>query len=302
MSRSDAHLRTKPRVKNALARPISVAKKEALASAQFGEWVEAIGRVSLRKEMHERHSDIIIVGTEKYRCVVTKKLYPKSGSAPHVAKLKGPARHIVMWKGPAQHVGRVKGSTQHIVGLKGSASHVVGWRKDRTTRSVVVMYTLERVGPASSRESGRQQAAPAVSDAAFDPTPRTKAILKGVEIAQDDLRMSGGTFDEEQVRQLLQSESKFEIEKEVRDKKLLAVPGPHGRLRFPAIQFNEDGTVVGGLAAVQKALPTENGFAVLNFLIHRDSRLGNQSPIDYLKRGKIAPVVELARGFGEQGA
>jgi hypothetical protein len=141
-----------------------------------------------------------------------------------------------------------------------------------------------------------------VGEAAFALAPRAKAILKGIEIAQNDLRESGGAFDREEVTRLLQGISTEELEKEVRAGGLLTVRGPQGELRFPAIQFNDDGAVVDGLGAVQKALPAKNGFAVLNFLTNRDAGIENRRPIDLLKSGEVALAIDLARRYGEQGA
>jgi uncharacterized protein (DUF2384 family) len=67
-------------------------------------------------------------------------------------------------------------------------------------------------------------------------------------------------------------------------------------------QFNDDGSVVEGLHAVQDAMATRNGYAVLNFLVNPATQLGNRKPIDLLKQGEIERVVEAAAGVGEQGA
>jgi len=59
---------------------------------------------------------------------------------------------------------------------------------------------------------------------------------------------------------------------------------------------------VAGLKAVREALPTENPWAVLNFLVRRDSRLDGRGPIDLLRDGQVDVVLQAARGMGEQGA
>lgn len=142
----------------------------------------------------------------------------------------------------------------------------------------------------------------AISESAFAPGPRAKAALKGIEIAKDDLRNSGGSYDLEQVRRLMHGVSRQRIDKRVREGSLLAVPGPSSKRHYPAVQFKDDGTVVEGLQAVREALPTKNGFAILNFLIHPDRRLAKRKPIDLLKAGEVDLVVEAARRLGEQGA
>jgi hypothetical protein len=141
-----------------------------------------------------------------------------------------------------------------------------------------------------------------LNEAAFAPGPKARAVLKGREIAEEDLRSSGGSYDLEQVRRLLHDISRQRIDSRVREGSLLAVPGPSNKRYYPAVQFKDDGTVVDGLQLVQEALPTKNGYMILNFLIHGDSRLDGRKPIDLLKAGQVDLVVEAAQRFGEQGA
>ena len=75
----------------------------------------------------------------------------------------------------------------------------------------------------------------------------------------------------------------------------MAVPGPSNRRRYPTIQFIREG-VVPGLKEVQAALPTRNPWAVLNFLIRADDRLGCRKPIEILGQGDVDRVVAAARG------
>jgi hypothetical protein len=154
----------------------------------------------------------------------------------------------------------------------------------------------------ASHPETRVEREPSIAVSAFAPSFRAKAVLKGVEIAREDLLCSGGTYDLEQVRTLLHGVSRQSIEARVRKGSLLAVPGPSNRRRYPVVQFDADGKVVEGLSAVQEALPTKNGFAVLNFLIHPDNRLGGRKPIDLLKAGEAELAVEAARRYGEAGA
>ncbi len=143
---------------------------------------------------------------------------------------------------------------------------------------------------------------PPISEAAFAPSSRAKAVLRGVEIAREDLRSSGGTYDLEQVRSLLHGESRESVDARVRGGSLLAVPGPRNERYYPVVQFKGNGEVIEGLSAVQEALPTKNGFAVLNFLIHPDERLDGRKPIDLLRAGEVGLAVEAARRYAELGA
>jgi hypothetical protein len=141
-----------------------------------------------------------------------------------------------------------------------------------------------------------------VDASAFEPSSRAKALLKGVQIAQGDLKESGGAYDLDQVRVLMNGISRQMVDRKVREGSLLAVPGPSNRRSYPTVQFTSDGTVVRGLKAVQQALPTENPWAVLNFLVRPDPRLNGRKPIDLLKASEIDLVVDAARRVGQQGS
>jgi hypothetical protein len=137
---------------------------------------------------------------------------------------------------------------------------------------------------------------------AFKPDARARALLEGHRMAQEDLRASGGTYDLDQVRSLLRGISRQAVDKRVQEGSLLAVPGPSNRRSFPTVQFTPDGRIVDGLRSVQKALSTRNPWMVLNFLVRPDQRLNGRKPIDVLKKGGVALVVEAAGRMGQQGA
>jgi hypothetical protein len=143
--------------------------------------------------------------------------------------------------------------------------------------------------------------AASIARSAFEPDARARAMLRGVEIAESDLAAAGGAFDLQQLQRLLHGLSRQRIERRVREGTLLAVVGPSNRRRYPTIQFNRDGTVVEGLKEVRDALNFESPWSVLNFLVHPDDRLNNRRPIDLLRAGDIAPVLESARRVGVQG-
>jgi nucleoid DNA-binding protein len=135
---------------------------------------------------------------------------------------------------------------------------------------------------------------------AYAPSARAMALLRGKEIVESDLKESGGSYTLQHVETLL-GISRQAINDRVRDGTLLAVPGPHGRRRYPVVQFTADGTLP-GLEDVLKSLPSANGWFRLNFLIRPDARLGGRRPIDLLRESKIDPVVMAAAAVGVQGA
>jgi hypothetical protein len=154
------------------------------------------------------------------------------------------------------------------------------------------------------RPSRPKQPAPAkpreIDETAFAPGARAKAMLRGVEIAEADLRDSGGAFELEDVQKLLHGVSRQSVEKKVREGALLAVPGPSNRRRYPTMQF-ADGALLPGLKKVQAALPTRNGWSVLNFLVHPNNLLEQRRPIDLIKAGEVDVVVKAAARTGEMG-
>ena len=131
---------------------------------------------------------------------------------------------------------------------------------------------------------------------------RARAILRGLEIARNDLKQAGGAFTLDEVRALLGGVSRQRVDQLVKQGKLLAVPGPNNARCYPTVQFNDDGCLIKGLADVLEKLPTRNSWAILCFLIHADPQLGGVSPLDMLRRDQIATAVAAAARMGEAGA
>lgn len=179
---------------------------------------------------------------------------------------------------------RARGQTKYRTRLKGEPA------------SPTALCSTSR--PIAEKASNRR----AIAASAYTPGPRARAVLRGVEIAQEDLRKSGGAYDLGQVRRLLHGASRQAVESLISNGRLLVVPGPNNEARFPAVQFKDDGGVVAGLGETQSALATKNAFAILNFLVSPDTRLDGRKPIDLLRAGAIERVVEAARRVGEQGA
>jgi hypothetical protein len=171
-------------------------------------------------------------------------------------------------------------------------------RKDATRFGVI----REIVAGTATATVSRKSMSAVINEEAFKPDARSQALLEGVRIAQEDLREAGGAYDLKQVRLLMQGVSRQAIDKRIQEGSLLSVPGPSNRRSYPTLQFNRDGTIVAGLKAVRKALPSSNPWIILNFLARPDDRLDGRKPIDVLKAGDVELVVEAARRLGNQGA
>jgi hypothetical protein len=155
-------------------------------------------------------------------------------------------------------------------------------------------------GARSSPNQGTSDSA-VVPATAFVPDARGRAILRGVEFSHADLVDAGGAYNLEQARQVLRGISRQAIDKKVKEGSILAVPGPSNRRAYPTFQFNADGSVVAGLKEVQEVLPTQNPWAVLNFLTNPQDALAGARPIDELRAGALPKVLAAAKGLGEQG-
>lgn len=203
--------------------------------------------------------------------------------------MKGdPTKALAGFKLPADaRVAIISGRPESVRAIKASV-------RGRVARVTEVVEQVPR--------SSVSERKPVVDKSAFQPDARSRAMLEGVRIAQEDLREAGGAYDLDQVRTLMRGVSRQAIDKRVQDGSLLAVPGPSNRRSYPTLQFNRDGTVVPGLKAVREALQTSNSWTVLNFLAHPDARLGERRPIELLRSGQLELVLEAARRHGEQGA
>lgn len=153
-----------------------------------------------------------------------------------------------------------------------------------------------RSGKAGVANVGRSVAADA-----YEPSASAKAVLRGISYGEADLKAAGGTFGVDEVRTLFRGISRQAVDKKVAEGYLLAVPGPGGRRRFPAMQFTADGSVVKGLKQVQSALGFSSPWSVLNFLVNDHDLLDDGKPIDALRRGDVGRVVEAAKRSGVQG-
>ena len=181
------------------------------------------------------------------------------------------------------------------------------WVERSKIQPVVKSTTKKRVRDLSRIEPSAARAVPKSTGdkiepvaSAHEPSARARALLRGKEICENDLRVNGGSFTLAQVESFL-GISRQAIDKKVQDDALLAVPGPQRRRRYPVAQFIGDGTVP-GLQDVLKNLPSANGWFRFHFLTNTDSHLGGRRPIDLLMEGEIDPVVRAAKAVGVQGA
>ncbi len=169
----------------------------------------------------------------------------------------------------------------------------------KALESELLKPVAPEVVPIEARRGPRKPAHKRINVEAFEPGAKARALLRGIEIAEKDLRAAGGTYELAEVEQLLNI-SRQAIAKKVDEGALLAVPGPGNRRRYPAVQFTQGGTLP-GLREVLAALPGRNAWYQLNWLVNPDPRIENRTPAQLLEAGDVATAVAAARAQGEQG-
>lgn len=130
--------------------------------------------------------------------------------------------------------------------------------------------------------------------------PLSTARLRGLRARNRLLEARGGTVGSREVGELL-GITRQAVHQRCKAGKLLGLEtGRHG-LAYPLWQFDESG-LVPGLEKTLAALDDASPWMKARFLLSRNVRLEDQAPIDVLKKGRTAEVLEAAASFGEHGA
>ena len=141
--------------------------------------------------------------------------------------------------------------------------------------------------------------APWVSElAAQDPIVASK--LRGFELRQEMLKKSEGVLSSGRVAELL-NVSRQAVDKRRAANQLLALTQGRRGYSYPGFQF-EDGKTLDGLEEVLKICSALDPWMQLKFFTSPQERLGDKTPIEALRSGRVNDVVRAASGYGEQGA
>lgn len=108
----------------------------------------------------------------------------------------------------------------------------------------------------------------------------------------------GPMFDRERVQTLLNVRSRQAVSALTKRGKLLALPAPDGRLRFPAFQFSSQGRPYEAIPTILKAFaPTKlDPYTIASWFVTPKKLLQGTSPAAWLKRGRDPErAIEAAR-------
>jgi hypothetical protein len=130
--------------------------------------------------------------------------------------------------------------------------------------------------------------------------PLGPARLRGLRERERLLDVEGGTRSADEVATHL-NVTRQAINKRRQQGALIGLDaGRHGYL-YPAWQLVRNGTIV-GLAEVLGALVQHDPWMKHIFMVSRNTRLADLSPLDGLRQGRLDDVLQAARAFGEHGA
>lgn len=130
--------------------------------------------------------------------------------------------------------------------------------------------------------------------------PILEAKLRGLELRQEILQKAGGVLTSEEVADLL-GVSRQAVDKRRSANQLLALTQGRRGYQYPGFQF-EDGKALAGLDKVLANLEALDPWMQLRFFTSPNERLSGRTPLEVLRKGRIDDVVQVASGFGEQGA
>jgi len=130
--------------------------------------------------------------------------------------------------------------------------------------------------------------------------PLAGARLRGLRVREEMLEAEGGVFTGSEMAQLLRI-SRQAVDKRRRAGRLLAVELGRRRWLYPAWQV-VDGHALAGIEETLAALREWPAWTKMAFFLSGDSRLGGDSPLAALRRGRVEEAVRAARAFGEHGA
>jgi hypothetical protein len=129
--------------------------------------------------------------------------------------------------------------------------------------------------------------------------PFAEAIARGAVVKQELLAAAGGGWSSPRVAAHL-GITRQAVDKRRRGARLLALQSGRGDWLYPVCQFTDNG-VLPGIDRFLAALPASGGWTRLDVLLAPAEEIGNESPLQALRRGDVEAAVRVASRFGEQG-
>jgi hypothetical protein len=126
--------------------------------------------------------------------------------------------------------------------------------------------------------------------------PFAEFLAKGALRKQALIHEAGGAYSTAEVAALL-GISRQAVQQRVRRGTLLALTMGQGEYQYPAIQFDENGTIP-GLAQALSRFTVTDPWTRLSVLLDTDELLQGRRVIDALREGDLEPALRVIESFG----
>jgi hypothetical protein len=143
--------------------------------------------------------------------------------------------------------------------------------------------------------------APSVLEQVRADDPLGPARLRWLRDRDRLLAAEGGAVPISTVMEILHLQSRQAIQQRRARGKLLGLPLGGRTYLYPVWQFDGHGDVLPGLRETLATLADLDPWGQAAYLLSGEPRLGGLRPLDALRAGRIAEVVDAARQYGEQG-
>jgi hypothetical protein len=143
--------------------------------------------------------------------------------------------------------------------------------------------------------------APAVVERVREEDPLGPARLRWLRDRERLLAAEGGSVPATTAMEILGLKSRQAVQQRRARGKLLGLPLGGSTYRYPIWQFDQHGEVLPGFAEVLTALVHLDPWGQAAYLLAGEPRLDGMRPLDALRAGRVADVMEAARHYGEQG-
>ncbi|HVC34329.1 MAG TPA: hypothetical protein VNL16_12535 [Chloroflexota bacterium] len=130
--------------------------------------------------------------------------------------------------------------------------------------------------------------------------PLAAARIRGLHERARIFDAEGGTLSADEVAAVLEI-SRQGVDKRRRAGRLIGLTRGRRGYAYPAWQFTEHGCLP-GLEETLTALGDADSWMQATFFLTPNVRLGDEIPLNALRRGQREPVLRAARAYGEQGA
>lgn len=199
----------------------------------------------------------------------------------------------------------VRWATKTLEQLNEPARQIAATRALRAVSKAIANSPIQALAEAASASTDvevliRALQQPDAIETLKSDDPLGPARLRGLRERERLLKVEGGTLSAHEVANYLNI-TRQAVNKRRHQGALVGLDaGRHGYL-YPAWQFVREGTIA-GLENVLDALKPHDPWTQHIFMVSRNTRLSDHTPLEELRQGRLDDVLKAARALGEHGA